>query len=325
MDFLDSLGPGDHLGPYVIVRAIGEGGMGVVYEADHTRLQRPAAVKVLHSYLATDLGRSRFEREVRACAALSDPHTVEIYDIGESDDGRLYYAMELLEGYDLRQLVEADGPQAPGRAVRVLAQIAGALSEAHGKGLVHRDIKPPNIILCAPGGEPDVAKLVDFGLVTSAKGRGRLTIEGNLLGTPRYIAPEMTSDPAGVGPAADLYALGLVAYFLLTGQHAFDHPDRAEILRRQRDDPPPSLLTVRPSLPIDLVSVVERCLEKRAEDRFVSALALRDALLGCACAAEWNEEEARRWWANVSRPRGASERPPAMTRASTPPEPPAPT
>jgi serine/threonine protein kinase len=296
MDFLSPLEPGRRLGAYTIVRKIGEGGMGVVYEARHDHLERPAALKVLSSWLTTELGRQRFEREVQACAQLTHPNTVEIYDYGEHEDGTLFYAMEYLDGFDLRRLVDLDGPQSGPRTVRVLDQIAGALGEAHDKGLVHRDIKPPNILLCEAGGEPDVAKLVDFGLVMPLSGGRRLTLEGHVLGTPRYTAPEMLQPEAKLRPATDFYALGLVAWFLLSGRHAFDGEGYADILRKQRDQPAPPLTSHVPGLSADLAGVIHWCLEKDPEARPPNARALRDALSSCGDAARWDEDAARAWW-----------------------------
>lgn len=297
VDFLSSLAPGDRLGSYVIVRKLGEGGMGVVYEARHDHLDRPAALKVLSDWLTTELGRQRFEREVQACARLTHPSVVDIYDYGETEDGTLYYAMEYLDGFDLGRLVDLDGPQSAARTIRVLDPIAGALGEAHERGLIHRDIKPPNIILCEAGGEPDVAKLVDFGLVMPLSARHRLTLDGQVLGTPRYVAPEMLKPGGELGPATDFYALGLVAWFLLTGRHTFDGESTADILRMQRDEPPPPLTEVAPGVPADLAAVVHWCLEKDAGHRPTHASALRDALAACADATRWDEAEARAWWA----------------------------
>lgn len=296
MDFFADLGPGDQLGSYTLVRKLGEGGMGVVFEAKHASLQRPAAVKVLSAWLSTGLGRKRFEREVQACAALTHPNTVEIYDYGESADGTLYYAMEFLEGFDLKQLVEMDGPQSAARTIRVLDQIAGALGEAHEHGLVHRDIKPPNILLCELGGIPDIAKLVDFGLVVPLKEKSRLTVEGHVMGTPRYTAPEMIGRDSRVTPSSDFYSLGLVAYYLLSGRHAFEGNSSAEILKRQRDEPAPLLAAIAPSVPRDLAGVVHWCLEKDPSKRPVGAAPLREALAGCQDATAWNDAEAAAWW-----------------------------
>lgn len=296
MDFLSPLGPGDRLGAYTLVRKLGEGGMGVVYEARHDHLQRPAALKVLSSWLTTELGRQRFEREVQACARLTHPNTVDIYDFGESADGTLYYAMEYLDGFDLARLVTLDGRQPAPRTIRVLDQIAGALGEAHAEGLIHRDIKPPNILLCEAGGVPDVAKLVDFGLVMPLSAGRRLTLDGHVLGTPRYVAPESLRPGGTMGPPADVYALGLVAWFLLAGRHCFDGESHAAILRKQRDEAPPPLIEAAPGIPSDLAGVVHWCLEKDPAARPSNARALREALARCHDAARWDEEAARAWW-----------------------------
>lgn len=289
-----SLSPGDRLGGYTIVRTLGEGGMGIVYEAVSAQPERAVALKVLSPWLVSELGRQRFEQEVRSCAQLSHPSTVVIYDFGEAQ-GTLYYAMELLDGLDLHRLVAWDGAQPAARAIRVIDQIAGALGEAHEKGLVHRDIKPQNIILCELGGIPDVAKLVDFGLVMPlSTSRRRLTVDGPVIGTPRYVAPEMLRAGGEVTAATDFYQLGLVAYFLLAGRHAFDGTASAEILRKQRDEPAPSLLEV--GVASDLASVVAWCLEKDPGARPADAHTLRSALARCADAAAWDEAAAREWW-----------------------------
>lgn len=297
MDFFTPIGPGDRLGAYTLIRKLGEGGMGVVFEARHDHLTRPAAVKVLSSWLTTELGRARFEREVQACAKLTHPNTVEIYDYGEAEDGTLYYAMEHLGGCDLALLVEMDGAQSAARTIRILDQIAGALGEAHEHSLVHRDIKPANIIFCEQGGVPDIAKLVDFGLVSPIiQDARRLTVEGRVIGTPRYVAPEMLRAKCELSPAMDFYALGLVAYFLLTGHHAFDGDSSAEILRKQRNEPPVALTTLAPSVPADLASVVHWCLEKAPKKRPAHGRQLREALARCQDASRWNVAEASAWW-----------------------------
>lgn len=268
--------------------------MGVVYEARNEHGRR-VALKVLSDWLVSEIGRQRFEREVQACAQLTHHNIVAIYDYGQSEDGTLFYAMEYLDGVDLGRLVDLDGPQPAPRSIRILHQIASALGSAHEKGLVHRDIKPPNILLCASGGVPDVAKLVDFGLVMPLAPTTRLSLEGGVLGTPRYVAPEMLTDDGTVSPASDFYALGLVACFLLTGRHAFDGESSAEILRKQRDEKPPSLIDY--GVAPDLASVVAWCLEKSPDARPETAHALREALARCADAARWDEDEASAWWA----------------------------
>ncbi len=266
--------------------------MGVVYEARREHPDRAVALKVVSPWLGSELGRARFEREVRSCAQLTHPNTIVIYDYGEAEDGTLYYAMEYLDGFDLRRLVDLDGPQSGARTIRILDQIAGALGEAHEKGLIHRDIKPPNIILCEQAGIPDVAKLVDFGLVMPIAPGRRLTLEGQAIGTPRYVAPEMLKPEGKVSPASDFYALGLVAYFLHSGRHAFDTQSSAEILKNQRDEPAPPL----PEAASDLASIVAWCLEKDPDARPADARTLRSALLKCAEANRWSEDDARAWW-----------------------------
>lgn len=297
LDFIGQIQAGERLGPYRITRKLAEGGVGVVYEAVHESMGRRAAVKVLTRWLTTDVTRQRFEREVRVCASIQNPHIVDIYDYGETRDGTVYYAMELLDGFDLKRLVELDGPQPAGRVIRTLAQITGALVEAHGLGIVHRDIKPSNIMLSEPGGVPDVAKLVDFGLVMPLQPRSkRITVEGSVIGTPRYLAPEMIRRGAPIGPTTDLYMLGLVAYFLLSGQHAFDGKDRIAILSKQDRSPPPPLGEVIPSAPADLAHLIHRCLQKDPAARPQSARALQDALLDCEDVESWDDDAGRAWW-----------------------------
>lgn len=299
MELPAPLAPGARLGPYTVVRTLGEGGMGTVYEATGPdpagpERVRPVALKVLSPWLVTDLGRAQFEREIEICRQLSHPNTVVILDHGETSEGSLYYAMELLEGLDLRRLVDEDGPQSAARTVRILHPIAGALGEVHARGLVHRDVKPPNIVLAQPSGVPDVAKLVDFGLVTPLASLGRSSREAPVIGTPRYTAPELLATEGDVTPATDLYALALVAFFLLTGEHAFDGSCSMEILRKQREQPAPSLLEWGVSA--DLAGLVAWCLRKSPQERPADAETVRAALERCADASRWDAEEARAWW-----------------------------
>lgn len=298
--------------------------MGVVFEARHDAQRRPAALKVLSTWLITELGRARFEREVQACARLTHPNTIRIFDYGEEPDGTLWYAMEYLDGWDLKQLVELDGAQAPARTIRILHQIAGALADAHDHGMVHRDIKPPNIILCGADGVPDVAKLVDFGLVSPLveSSARRLTLEGHVIGTPRYVAPEMLRAKVELSPATDFYALGLVAYYLLTARHAFDGASTAEILAKQRSEEATPLTAIVPGMPSDLASVVHWCLDKDPAKRPQAGRALQEALLECQDASRWDEDAAREWWdAWRERPpddTGPGVRPPSITAPAHP-------
>jgi serine/threonine-protein kinase len=289
-----------HLGQYTLERQIGAGGMGVVYRASHAMLRRPTAIKLLPPDRAGEGSLLRFEREVQITAQLSHPNTVAIYDYGRTPDGLFYYAMEYLDGINLEDLVRLHGPQPAGRVLAILDQVCGALSEAHERGLVHRDIKPANIILTERGGEPDVAKVVDFGLVDSyASGDPRLTVStpGVLTGTPLYLSPESLTSPDAGDPRSDLYALGAVGYFLVTGRPVFEGVTIAEIIGHHlhTDPVPPSQRLGRP-VPPDFEAVLLQCLQKHADDRPSSARALREALRRCARVPPWTTSQAAAWW-----------------------------
>ena len=207
------------LGQYTLDEKLGEGGMGMVYRASHAMMRRPTAVKLLPPEKAGEASLTRFEREVQQTARLSHPNTITIYDYGRTPEGIFFYAMELLDGASLEKVVEVDGPQPPGRVVRVLEMVAGGLAEAHALGIVHRDIKPANIFLCRQGGELDIAKVLDFGLVKVVEGQAdpNVTSEGVATGTPHYMSPEALTDPDTIDGRSDLYALGAVGYYMLTG------------------------------------------------------------------------------------------------------------
>jgi len=295
------------LGQYEVGDKLGEGGMGAVYRARHAMLRRDAAIKLIRPELAGGDAEtrsrtfSRFEREAQVTARLESPHTVRLYDFGVSPDGAFYYVMELLDGVDLRSLVERYGPLRPERAVHVLRQICDSLEEAHRAGLVHRDVKPANVLICRAGIRHDVAKVLDFGLVArdrdAAEGiSADLTADGTIAGTPAFIAPEMaTGGP--IDGRADLYALGCVAYWLLTGQLVFARPTpMATVIAHATEAPiPPSELSELP-IPPALEAVVMRCLAKAPADRPQSALALADALADAVTGPAWREDDARAWW-----------------------------
>jgi serine/threonine-protein kinase len=290
------------LGQYRLRRRIGAGGMGEVYLAEHQLLKRPCAVKLIRpGDVADPRTLARFEREVRLTATLSHPNTVEIYDYGRAEDGTYYYVMEYLPGLSLAELVERHGPLPSARVVFLLRQVCGALREAHAAGLIHRDIKPSNIFAARRGGMGDVAKLLDFGLVRPAatSRAAQLSGEGQILGTPLFMSPEQATGGRELDGRSDIYSLGAVAYFLLTGRPPFEGEDGIGLLVAHARDPvvPPS--RVHAGVPEDLERVVLRCLAKAPAERYPDAEGLERALAGCACAGDWDQERAARWWQNA--------------------------
>ncbi len=293
------------MGQYLLKEKLGGGGMGEVFLAEHRLLKRPCAIKLVRADLANDPTLfARFEREVRATAHLRHPNTVGIYDFGGLDDGTFYYVMEYLPGLSLQQLVERHGPLPPARAVHLVRQLCGALSEAHGLGLIHRDIKPDNVLLCRLGGQNDVAKLFDFGLVRITSGgdpSGRLTHVGTVVGTPEYMSPEQVTGEE-VDHRTDLFSLGAVAYFLLTGACPFVGDNNLALMYARVKEPVRPPRVYQPDLPRDLERVVLRCLARQKADRFADAKELERALADCSCAGEWDDERAAAWWAGADRP-----------------------
>jgi eukaryotic-like serine/threonine-protein kinase len=300
------------LGQYELEEKIGAGGMGEIYRARHAMLRRPTAVKLLSGNGSEEQLR-RFEREVQLTARLTHPNTISIYDYGRTPDGVFYYAMELLDGLTLEQLIERHGPASPARTIHILQQACGALAEAHGIGLIHRDIKPANIHLCTRGGARDVVKVLDFGLVrelpTDASATGSST-GSNLnvvVGTPLYLSPEAILSGSRVDARADLYGLGSVAYFLLTGSPPFSGANLVEICGHHLHSvpAPPSQ---RWPVPEDLERIVLACLSKEPSQRPQSATALLEALSACSDAGAWSAADADAWWAGHET---ASQRAPA--------------
>ena len=286
------------LGQYTLDSKIGEGGNGSVHRAHHALLRRPTAIKVM---LPDRIGADtldRFEREVQHMSQLTHWNTVAVYDYGRSPDGLFYYAMEYLDGINLENLVIDCGRQPADRVVSIMKQVCGALNEAHRRGIIHRDIKPANIILCERGDVPDVAKVVDYGLVkeiTAEKG------ESMILGTPAYVAPEAVTDPATIGPAVDIYSLGLVGYFLLTGRRVFEGKTSVDVCVQHvtAEPKPPTSHGVK--MPAELERIILQCLAKHPSQRPASAAALAKMLAAVPPAGDWSEDEAARWWDDFKR------------------------
>ncbi len=285
-------------GQYRLLEKIGAGGMGEVYKAEHVLLKRPCAIKLIKAANEADVtSLARFEKEVKATAKLTHWNTVEIYDYGRTDDGTFYYVMELLPGMSLEDIVEQQGPLPPERAIHLLRQICGALHEAHSVGLIHRDIKPANIFASQRGGVFDVAKLLDFGLVKERHDQaGGGSKSGSFSGTPLYMSPEQASAYEEVDGRADIYSLGAVAYYLLTGQTPFNRANVLELLAAHRnlEAAPPSQLN--PAIPDELDRVVLKCLAKNPDDRFQNTDELQKALIRCPISNHWGCDEAAAWW-----------------------------
>jgi serine/threonine-protein kinase len=305
------------LGSYRLMWPIGEGGMGEVWRASHKLLARPAAIKLVKVDASRqELFARRFHREANAIAALKSPHTVYLYDFGTSQDGRLYYVMELVDGISLQTLVTTFGPQPASRVVAILRQICRSLEEAHQARIVHRDLKPSNVMICQVAQTSDFVKVLDFGLAKpfGTAEASLLTVEGITLGTPEYMAPEVALGSPTVDARADLYALGCVAYVLLTGTLVFadSNPVNVALKHVQVRPDPPSQRTDRP-VPPDLERIILACLEKDPNARPASARQVEQMLAACS-VPPWDEEEATVWWAHHLPPtsplRSFSEAPP---------------
>ena len=295
------------LGQYTLDRKIGQGGMGTVYRAHHAMLRRPTAVKLVHpEHMKADT-LDRFEREVQHMSELTHPNTVAVFDYGRNPDGVFYYAMEYLGGIDLEELVHRFGPQPVARTVSILTQVCGALQEAHETGIIHRDIKPANIILCERGRMPDIAKVVDFGLVKEIAGDTGSSMQV-VLGTPAYIAPEAVTDPDHIGPPADLYSLGAVGYFLLTGKRLFEGKTAVDVCIQHVTKaplPPSQAASVR--VPLQLEQLIMACLSKQPVDRPETAATLAHLLRALPIESDWSDAQARQWWATFREAEAASE------------------
>jgi serine/threonine-protein kinase len=297
------------MGSYELTDLLGRGGMGEVWQGKHRLLTRDAAVKLIHPKAlgAQDEDKAmtvlkRFEREAQATAVLRSPHTIEVYDFGIARDGTFYYVMELLNGLDLHELVEKFGPQPPSRVVHILKQACHSLHEAHVGGLVHRDIKPSNLFLCRYGLDADFTKVLDFGIVKQQveerEGAGQLTEVGMVSGTPAFLSPEAVVEDVKLDGRADLYALGCVGYWLLTGQLVFDKPSpMGLVMAHTNEQPVPISERTANEVPADLEKVLMSCLAKDPTDRPRDAHQLALLLGNVASAGDWTQEAAGAWWA----------------------------
>jgi hypothetical protein len=294
------------MGSYVLGERIGAGGMGEVWQATHRFLARPAAIKLIKPTVLEAMTKAqgdvlveRFRREARAAANLRSPHTIQLYDFGVASDGTFYYVMELLNGMDLQTLVSKHGALPPARVIHLLQQACESLAEAHERGVVHRDIKPGNIQVCRMGQYSDWVKVLDFGLV---KSQGRellepgLTAPHSVTGTPAYLSPESALGEV-VDQRTDIYALGCVAYWMLTGRYVFTGDSAMQIVARHVSSEPVapskhSTFDVSPALD----QLVLACLKKKPSDRPSTARELCDRLGECEVETAWSREDARRWW-----------------------------
>jgi len=286
------------VGHYTIQEKLGEGGMGKVYKATHALLKRPTAIKFLKPDALTADSLERFEREVQITSRLTHPNTIEVYDYGRTAEGVFYYAMEYLPGIGLDDLIALEEAIPPARAVHILRHICYSLEEAHGMGLIHRDIKPPNVILCERGGQYDTVKVLDFGLVKDVKNQDvQMTAMHEMTGTPAYVAPERLTDPGQVDQRADIYSLGAVGFNLLSGTDVFDGANAVEICYHVMKTPPPRVAArATQTIPTTLDQLIDDCLAKEPNDRpgdVTRILAVLDSIEGLA---PWDQVEARRWW-----------------------------
>ncbi len=292
------------VGPYILIQEIGRGANGMVYRARHALLRRPVAIKLLDPDLTTTDNAERFEHEVQITSQLTHPNTVAVYDYGRTPEGLFYYAMEYLSGIDLDQLVRRFGPQPDGRVIQILRQVCGSLAEAHRRNLIHRDIKPGNLMLTRRGDTCDVVKVLDFGLVkrhhAAASDETDFGLDrGNAVeGTPHFISPEAVLRPETVDARSDLYSVGAVAYWLVTGNTLFDSEDVKTLLESQvRLSPTPVSRRAERPLSPELEELILRCLAKDPSQRPASARELAEALDACVPRQPWTSEDSEAWWA----------------------------
>jgi serine/threonine-protein kinase len=294
------------LGAYKLGDPIGKGGMGEVLHAEHRLLARPAAIKIIRPELlgagpaaAQHVAVERFKREARAAASLRSPHTIDLYDFGVAEDGTFYYVMELLDGVGFEDLIDRFGPLPPERAVHLVQQACDSLAEAHARGLIHRDIKPSNIHAARLGLHVDFVKVLDFGLVKAEQSREQtmLTQPHMTTGTPAFMAPELALGEPDIDGRVDIYALGAVLYWLLTGQLVFAADTPIKMMHRHiSDTPEPPSTRTELEVPLELDELVLACLAKDPDDRPATAGDLGRRLAELRFEEPWSEERAMRWW-----------------------------
>jgi serine/threonine-protein kinase len=288
-------GPG-RIGPYRLLRKLAAGGTGDVYLAEHEVLERPCALKLLrHGGIET---ADRFEREMHAAASLSHPNLIAIFDGGQTADGTPFFAMEYLPGLSVADLVGDGGPLPAARAFYLGRQVCAALAELDRAGFIHRDISPANVFVSCLTGAGDVAKLLDFGSVggPAAVADQAPTADEGIAGTPEYVAPEQAVAGAPIDGRADLYALGALLHFMVTGAPPFPRATAADALRAHLEASLPPRVELLADLPADVEAIIRRCLAKRPGDRYADARALAAALAACAAAADWDAPRAEAWW-----------------------------
>jgi serine/threonine protein kinase len=295
---------GQKLGPFELVYKIGDVENGSVYRARHELLKRPTVVKVMRPEFArSKSAKERFIQEVQITSSLTHLNTLAVYDFGQTPDGSLYYAREYLNGVSLEDLVRITGPQAAPRVVHILHQTCGSLAEAHGSGLIHQDIKPAKIMLCVRGGLHDVVKVLEYGLIKDTRPEAPQPTQADTgAGTPLYMAPEIITGASDFSPSSDLYALGEVGYFLLTGRNVFEGGSAAEIrAMHQHDEPVPPSESLGWEIPADFETLLMSCLAKKPEDRPGSAQAMSEALARCDSFGAWTPQLAKQWWSENRR------------------------
>jgi eukaryotic-like serine/threonine-protein kinase len=294
--------PSAEADPYELLEPLGQGQMGAVWRGRHRKLGRIAAIKTMLPGTVDEDDVGRFKREAKLIAGLRSPHVVTLYDFGERADGTLYFAMELLDGIDLQSLVDQHGPMPIGRAHRVLTHVCRGLAEAHEAGVVHRDLKPQNVVLCRKGAELDVAKILDFGLAKQEMGAPvsspRITRDGLVLGTPAYVAPESLDGSHDVDGRADLYAVGCIGFWLVTGELVFAHDNPIAMVKAHLTTVPRlASKTAKQPIPPTWDALLLHLLAKRPTERPATAGEVVERLEAMHIEREWTNADASAWWA----------------------------